>query len=270
MPGPIENDAVGTATPEKQLSDTEKTDGVVRSRAQSDIENVVPFATVPELNAAIGRSPQPNDASSGDSIAHREAINAPFDRSALEKLIEDTCGKAEQNREWYDRRARSMGKVSRRLRLSAVGFGVLGGLCPLVPAILVEKIFGISTATTISQLGFVLFALAAAAVVLDQAFGYSSSWMRSRLAELELRKLIGSFQIEVRSVLACASEKLPADNAKALVDRVTKFAADADDIVVGETQTWIAEFKAGLLQVEQISRVSRKTNEANPDVSNVR
>ena len=84
MPGPIENDAVGTATPEKQLSDTEKTDGVVRSRAQSDIENVVPFATVPELNAAIGRSPQPNDASSGDSIALiAEAINAPFDRSAL-------------------------------------------------------------------------------------------------------------------------------------------------------------------------------------------
>ena len=125
-----------------------------------------------------------------------------------------------------------------------------------------ENFSGISTATTISQLGFVFFALAAAAVVLDQAFGYSSSWMRSRLAELELRKLIGSFQIEVRSVLACASEKLPADNAKALVDRVTKFAADADDIVVGETQRiGSAESKAGLLQVEQISRVSREANE---------
>jgi SMODS and SLOG-associating 2TM effector domain 2 len=196
-------------------------------------------------------------------------IDGPVDRAALEKLIDDTYRKAEQNRDWYDKRARAMGKVSRRLRLSAVGLGVLGGLCPLVPAILVEKTFGEPAATTVSQLGFVLFALAAAAVVLDQAFGYSSSWMRSRLAELELGKLIGSFQIEVRSALACASEKLPADKARGLLARVAEFAANADDIVVRETQTWISEFKAGLLQVEQITRSSRKTSEANQDASNL-
>jgi SMODS and SLOG-associating 2TM effector domain 2 len=268
MPEPIENGAVGAATPNKQASDiTEKTDSVLPSKAQSDTENVVPFSSGPELNAATGRSAQSSGPGSGDSIADRTEINAPVDRSALQKLIEDTCRKAEQNRDWYDKRARAMGKVSRRLRLSAIGFGVLGGLCPLVPAILVEEIFGKSTATTISQLGFVLFALAAAAVVLDQAFGYSSSWMRSRLAELELGRLIGSFQLEVRSALACASDKLPADNAKGLLNRVTEFAANADDIVVRETQTWISEFKAGLLQVEQISRSSRKTNEANQDAS---
>lgn len=274
MSEPIEDGPVRAVTSNKQPSDiAAKADGVWTVRAEPDPENVVPFSSGPDPNAVTARSAQPQNpgqTGSGDSVVASPEINAPLDRSALEKLIEDACRKAEQNRDWYDKRARAMGKVSQRLRLSAVGFGVLGGLCPLIPAILVERIFGESTATTISQMGFVLFALAAAAVVLDQAFGYSSSWMRSRLAELELGKLIGSFQIEVRSALACAPEKLAADNAKGLLARLTEFAANADDIVVRETQTWISEFKAGLLQVEQITRSSPKTKESNQDTSNLR
>ena len=61
--------------------------------------------------------------------------------------------------------------------------------------------------------------------------------MRSRLAELALGTLIGSFQIEGRSALACAPEKMAADNAQGLLARLPQFAAFADYIVVPDTQT---------------------------------
>ena len=207
MSEPIEDGPVRAVTSNKQPSDiAAKADGVWTVRAEPDPENVVPFSSGPDPNAVTARSAQPQNpgqTGSGDSAVASTEINAPLDRSALEKLIEDTCRKAEQNRDWYDKRARAMGKVSQRLRLSAVGFGVLGGLCPLIPAILVERIFGESTATTISQMGFVLFALAAAAVVLDQAFGYSPhgcdldwrSWSSASLSDHSRSKSVPRWRV---------------------------------------------------------------------------
>ena len=106
----------------------------------------------------------------------------------------------------------------------AVILGVLGGLCPLLPAGLVEELPG-DLKAMISPLGFVLFGLAAGAILLDQAFGYSSAWMRSRLTEAELSKLIWSFEIEVRGALNCAADTLSGDDAKAILGRVSQFAA---------------------------------------------
>ena len=157
------------------------------------------------------------------------------DRAVLEKWIGETRKHAESRRAWYDGRARNMGKMSRRLRLSAVILAVLGGLCPLVPEKLVEKFFGSEGTAAVSQFGFVLFALAGAAVLLDQAFGYSSSWMRSRLAELELSRLIRSYGMELDAALASQATSITSDEANRIVSRLAKFAADVENIVVLET-----------------------------------
>jgi hypothetical protein len=175
--------------------------------------------------------------------------------------VDGALEKARELLKYYPWNAGRMGKVSRRLRRAAVILGVLGGLCPLLPASLVGELPG-DLKAMISPLGFVLFALAAGAILLDQAFGYSSAWMRSRLTEVELNKLIWSFEIEVRGALSCAADTLSGDDAKAILDRVSQFAAACQDTIVRETQTWIAENKAGLLQIEQITRSSSRPGRA--------
>ena len=55
--------------------------------------------------------------------------------------------------------------------------GIAGGICPLLPMSTTEHALVIS-------LGYVFFALAAGLVLLDQVFGFSSSWMRFTTARL--------------------------------------------------------------------------------------
>ena len=245
---------------------------------------MVPFVPGSEANAAAARATEPADAGQGDAAAavpakaagtHADAVkpavqlqsagvaaslikpDALVDRASLETVVDGALEKARELLKYYPWNASKMGKVSRRLRRAAVIFGVLGGLCPLLPATLVEKLPG-DLKVMISPLGFVLFALAAGAILLDQAFGYSSAWMRSRLTETELSKLIWSFEIEVRGALSFAADTLSGDDANAILGRVSQFAAACQDTIIRETQTWIAENKAGLLQIEQISRSSSR------------
>jgi hypothetical protein len=196
-------------------------------------------------------------------------------KDTLDRLAKEAIRKAENDCAAYDKRACRVGKWSRLVRLLAIVFGVLGGVCPLLPA-LVTILFGASQgmvtrasqgiATEASQgmvtaqaffgtLGLVFFALAGSCLLLDKGFGYSSSWMRYRLAELRLRKLIRKFDIEVETELAmCGGTSLSEIEARSLFATVKNFVEGVDDINIEETQIWIAEFKAGLLQIEQYSK----------------
>jgi hypothetical protein len=252
--------------------------------ASTDVtENVVPFVSGSEANATAARAAVAADAghvataaltkaaSTQDTDADKPALqlqsagvaaniikpDARVDRASLETLVDGALERARELLKYYPWNARRMGKVSRRLRRAAVILGILGGLCPLLPAGLVEEL-PVDLKAMISPLGFVLFALAAGAILLDQAFGYSSAWMRSRLTETELSKLIWSFEIEVRGALSCAADTLSGDDASVILGRISQFAAACQDTIVRETQTWIAENKAGLLQIEQISRSSSR------------
>ena len=230
-------------------------------KAPPDAENVIRLASAPDPTAAASEDAQPAAAAAGgppDPAADRIQISGPVDRTILERLAQGLCDQAEQNRVYYDGKARKAGAMSRRLRVWAVILGVAGGLCPLMPVSLLEKIVGEPAAAAVSSFGFVFFALAAAAVLLDQAFGYSSSWMRSRLAELELARLVSAFRIEVVSALACGPERVAADDARRTLARVAAFADDINGAALRETQAWVAEFKAGLLQIEHIARSSAK------------
>jgi hypothetical protein len=117
----------------------------------------------------------------------------------------------------------------------------------------------VTAEATVGALGLVLFGLAGGCLLLDQAFGFSSSWMRYRLAELRMGKLIRTFALEVETELAKCGKNLPDDQANSLVARLKAFVAGVNDINIEETETWIAEFKAGLLQIEQFTKGSGKS-----------
>lgn len=182
-------------------------------------------------------------------------------------LVDRTVSRAEERREWYNSRAGLMGTISRRLRFWAVILGLAGGVCPLVPNTLIVEAVGIP-GSAVSALGFILIALAGGLMVLDQVFGYSSSWMRFRLSELRLAKLIGDLQNEVGGDLVVVPDGLvPPDRTEKILKGLTQFSGAVDETLIVETETWISEFKAGLLQVD---RLTKSGSAAAPGVATAR
>jgi len=201
--------------------------------------------------------PEPSDKRASNAGDDAAVLFGSVQRDVVEAWIRKAREEADATRKWYDSRASKMGKWSRRLRQAAVLLAVLGGLCPLLPEKLIERWFGDVAPPAVSQAGFILIALAAGAVLLDQAFGYSSSWMRSRLAELELGRIIGSYGVKFDSALGSLGTSVTRDDADRVVSLLARFVEDINDVSIVETRTWVSEFKSGLTQIDRIVNSNR-------------
>lgn len=246
--------------------------GAGSSTAASAVDNVVPYRARHELPPvqAHGQStgapqqsrgalppaaPQPGQSDGAQATAAMEW-------SALEPLVKQAIASARATHAWYDKRASHVKNLSRWSRLVAIWLGVLGGLCPLLPTSMFApflEYFPASGATATGS-GLVFFGFAGGCLLLDQAFGFSSAWMRYRLAELRLGKLIRTFEVAVESELAkCGGKILSAHRADYVLARLKGFVADVENRKIEETENWVAELKAGLLQIEQIAKGRAKS-----------
>jgi SMODS and SLOG-associating 2TM effector domain 2 len=242
--------------------------------AAGGLDNVVPLPARHDLQSGQGErlqaplAPQPSSVESARTTppplprqADPAQVPSEMGKTALERLVREAIKTANDQRGWYDKRASRVGKWSRGLRAGAIVFGVFGGLLPLFPASLVtarEAGAMLAAEAMAGAVGLVLFGLAGGCLLLDQAFGYSSSWMRYRLAELRLGKLIRTFALEIETELAKGGARSHPDQADSILARLKAFVSAVDDINIQETETWIAEFKAGLLQTEQFAKSTGK------------
>jgi hypothetical protein len=220
------------------------------------------------------QSPQPGQVHGpqGSGAAHHgQAVHDPatMEKAALVRLVKEVLQSANDTRNWYNKNASSVKKWSRGSRSWAISLGVLGSLCHLLPVSLVGSITSgfeqpaqamIAAEAKLGALGLIFYMLAGSWLLYDQVFGFSTSWMRYRLAELRLGKLIGSFTLDVEAELAkCGGRILPADRADRIFARLKDFLAEVDKVKIEETETWIAEFKASLLQIDQVTKASGKS-----------
>jgi hypothetical protein len=193
-----------------------------------------------------------------------------MEKAVLVHLVKDAIRNANDTRDWYNRNASSVKKWSRGSRSWAISLGVLGSLCHLLPVSFVASVITsgyeqpaqamVAAEAKLGALGLIFFMLAGSWLLYDQVFGFSTSWMRYRLAELRLGKLIGSFTLDVEAELAkCGGRILSAERADGIFARLKEFVADVDKIKIEETETWIAEFKASLLQIEQVTKATGKS-----------
>jgi hypothetical protein len=238
------------------------------SRTASAENNVVPYPTrhYPQPSQVHESQPSADPqhsqgphalAAPQSGLVGRGQAPAAMEWTALEPLVKAAIASASATHAWYDKRASHVKNLSRLSRLFAIWLGVLGGVCPLLPASLFAPLleyFPASGATATGS-GLVFFAIAGGCLLLDQAFGFSSSWMRYRLAELRLGKLIRTFAVEVESELAkCGGKSLPSDRAESILARLNAFVAEVENRKIEETESWVAEFKAGLLHIEQFAK----------------
>jgi hypothetical protein len=258
-------------------------DNVVPLPARHDLHS----GQAERLHAPLASQPNPIEsvrATPPPLPSQAEPAPAPGEmgKTALERLVKEAIKTANDDLAWYNNRAKHVKRMSRGLRRWAIYLGLLGGLCPLLG----ESVFGVigpllkalyiavfapnvgeyvnleasqvgqaMSVVSASGTGLVFFALAAGFLLIDQVFGYSSSWMRYRLTELRLGKLVRTFKLEVESELAMfEGRSLPHEQAKSILARLKAFVAGLEDIRIEETETWVAEFKAGLLQMEQFTR----------------
>jgi hypothetical protein len=238
-----------------------------------------PLAPQPSPVESVRTTPPPLPSQADPALAPGE-----MPKAALERMVKEAIKTANDDLAWYNKRAKHVKRMSRGTRRWAIYLGIVGGLCPLVA----ESVFGVlapllkglflAVTTLFSEIptggtnfndaldsvsasgtGLVCFALAGGCLLVDQVFGYSSSWMRYRLAELRLGKLVRTFALDVESELAMfEGRSLPHEQAKSILARLKAFVAGLEDVRIEETETWVAEFKAGLLQMEQLTKTRGK------------
>lgn len=172
-------------------------------------------------------------ATQAGSIAEISLLQDP---TLLQPILKQVLERAKLLKDWYDRKASERGRESRLLRIFSVILVVLGGLCPLLPESM--------EAEFMQPYGYLLLAIAAGFVVIDRAFGVSTSWMRYRMAHMRIDREQSLFQLSVDTSLARMNS--PNSNREVLVrgviETTREFLTKIEDLVVEETEAWLLEF----------------------------
>ena len=172
---------------------------------------------------------------------------------------------AEDRIAWYDRAARRYSISARLIRRASLTLFILGTLAPIVATLLVrlgnlgyEQHFA---ELPLVEVGYVLLAIAAALVIFDRFFGYSSSWIRFRQSQAKLEVMLADLRF---SWAALVSARDPDAES---VQR-TKCSALLHDFVVGverlaetETREWASNFRSQIDAFDQSPQLGVKTTE---------
>lgn len=165
--------------------------------------------------------------------------------AALEQRFTQVMAEARRQIDWYTGAAVKRGRTSRTLRLASIVCATLGTLAPL----LFLPILKDDSSAYLSTIGYVLLALAAAIYAGDTAFGCSSSWMRFRLVETELRRVISMFELDWSIAMAKLAGRPPGpDEAEMLLRLQRGFLDQVIGITERETQLWAQEFRLNLME----------------------
>lgn len=171
----------------------------------------------------------------------------------LGKFFDDTVAKAQQLIGWYSHRGSQMGKRSRRVRFLAIVSGTAGALLPVLGIVVGSPTDAASAAIMdfdVDNLGYVFLALAAALVTADNAFGWSSSWMRFRTTEMELERLFSNFRFDWAIELARLNGQQPGpEDRQALLRLQCSFVDAFQAAAEAETASWVQEFRASLSEL---------------------
>ena len=184
----------------------------------------------------------------------------------LHELFVATVRATQSRIDWYDDKARRMGRVARGIRGVAIVLAGIAALAPLAGSILpplasipqVDSIL-IWIRTNVAQVGYILLAIAEVLVALDNFFGYSTSWMRYRVSQADLVRRLARFRYDWVGRLALLDSKAgigPADK-KALVDLLRDFVDAVEATVERETQVWADSLKVSLVAFDRQNRFHR-------------
>jgi SMODS and SLOG-associating 2TM effector domain 2 len=171
--------------------------------------------------------------------------------NSLESLSDRITKEAESAIGWYLRAKRPKQRWAMCLRMGSIAMGTIAGIIPILAQIFARDGHPIIQPAWAS----VALGIAAALVLLDRFFGFSSAWMRYIATELHIRQLTQEFQLDWESDKATwlGSEPTP-DQLRATFARFKAFVTQVNSIVRQETDAWIQEFQSTLKEIDEAAK----------------
>ena len=93
--------------------------------------------------------------------------------------------------EWYLKHQKWMKRLSKLIRLLAIILFGLGGLIPMINALLLEN----QSDLRIMNLSYIAIATAGTLLLLNKFFGFSSGWIRFITTQMEIKRMITEFEL---------------------------------------------------------------------------
>jgi hypothetical protein len=166
--------------------------------------------------------------------------------ASLAVVYHHAAAGAESAIEWYLKSKRPKQRLARWIRGSAICLGALAGLIPMVAEMQrfhdrIEPVWA-----------SIVLGLAAALVMLDRFFGFSSAWVRYISTELHLRQILEEFRLDFEAEKAAWKDATATDEQlqRALAS-CHSFVTRVNAIVREETNLWVAEFQDTLKQIDE-------------------
>lgn len=164
--------------------------------------------------------------------------------------------------DWYKRKKTSKACFSRFFRVVAICASVGGGMMPLLsgmPSVLnslnVDQVF-------MSQLGYVLFALAAACLLFDKFFGTSSGWIRYIVTLMGIERTLIEFRAAyVLKLIELQGRTPTSDDLRAFHVLALDMRKNVQQQVQNETNAWAQEFQQSTAELEKLVSQQRQTAE---------
>jgi hypothetical protein len=165
---------------------------------------------------------------------------------SLSKVYAHADGYARQAEEWYARQRRVKRISGTLMRAAAICLGAAAAILPILAQIFTED----GKPAIEPGWASVALGLAAALVVVDLTFGFSSGWMRFIATELRVTQLRHDFEYSWELA------RLEGETVPQLVARARAFIRAVDAELVAETGAWATELRANLAAFEERLRAA--------------
>jgi uncharacterized protein CbrC (UPF0167 family) len=166
---------------------------------------------------------------------------------ALRAYVE---GETQKTIDWYWREKEPRKLMAQKIQLRALILTAAAGLVPVVVQILrpfISPYFPAFSNFDSGSIATLLVGLAAAAIGMDKAFGYSSGWTRYVLTGTALSKLLAEFRMDCVTLEAQKGD----DRAANLIRRAKDFVSAVQSALLQETKDWAAEFQSNVAGMEK-------------------
>jgi len=136
--------------------------------------------------------------------------------------------------------------------------GTVAGIIPILAQILTEN----GKPRIQPAWASVALGIAAAFVLLDRFFGFSSAWMRYIATKLNIRQLTQEFQLDWEAdKTAWLGAEPTSDQLRSTLARFKAFVTQINTIVRQETDAWIQEFQSTLKQIDEAAKAKAAVSE---------
>ena len=190
--------------------------------------------------------------SSKNIFADERAVpdwNSADPEQSLNQIYSYVLNEAARSIHWYWANKGSKAFLSRWIRFLVWGLAAVGGLLPIVAALIVPV--GQESKLTSGLWPSLLLGIAAALLGLDKGFGFSSGWARYVLTATNIRKSLEEFRLDWTVLRAKVASPLTAEGVAPLIERAKQFRSDIESLVLQETKDWVTEFQSTMAQMEK-------------------